>query len=241
MRDIGDRMKRNYECRFRHELVRRVPVIVRVDGRAFHTYARGFRRPFDAKLMSAMDIAAYRVARQVQGCKAVYVQSDEASFLLTDYDTLATEAWFGYCQNKVESISASLMTAEFNSVVAVTAPDRAGGRLATFDARAFNVPREDVANYFLWRVKDWERNSLSMYCGAFFTPREMHKKSASQQHEMLCSIGKNWATNLNCREKNGWWYIVDASATGDLRTYDEISSAIRPGLCCDEEDRDETA
>lgn len=226
MRDIGDRMKASYELRSRHYLTSRVPVVVRVDGRAFHTYTRGMDRPFDGRFMDAMVSAAREVAGEMQGFKAAYIQSDEASFLLTDYDTLDTSPWFGYVQSKVETISASIMTAAFNRI-------GLKGKDAHFDARAFNVPREEVVNYFLWRAKDWERNSLAMYCGSFFSHKEMHGKNAAAQHEMLHGIGKNWAENLSCRAKNGTWIIAGNTNESVRPAYEDIANVLDGFIYCD--------
>ena len=148
---LGDRIKTNYEGPACHYLTRRLPVIVRLDGRAFHTFTANMVKPFDQHLIDAMIVAAYHVFGEMQGCKLAYIQSDEASFVMTDFDTLETEPWFGYRQSKVESVSASLMTAAFARAMRL-----AGVReLATFDARAFNIPEDEVANYFVWRAKDW--------------------------------------------------------------------------------------
>jgi tRNA(His) guanylyltransferase len=209
MTKIGDRMKENYENRDRHMLTRRMPVIVRVDGRAFHTYTRGFNRPFDMRFVGAMVYAAKAVCEDAQGCKAAYIQSDEASFLLTDYDTLATEAWFGYAKSKVETISASVMTAAFNARIQSLAGHALGP--AHFDARAFNIPREEVANYFLWRAMDWERNSVSMYCRSFYSDKQMRGKGRADQHEMLYQAGKNWTTDLDAQLRNGTWLVRQQS------------------------------
>lgn len=229
---LGDRMKANYEAPARHLLTRRTPVIIRIDGRAFHTYTRGMNRPFDAFLMSSMHEAATHVAADAQGCKLAYVQSDEVSLLLTDDDSLKTQAWFGYVQSKMETIAASLMTAKFNDLMLARGPL---GRLATFDARAFNIPEPEIANYFLWRAKDWERNSVSMYCGAHFSHKEMHGKGRAAQHEMLHSIGKNWATNLSHVERNGMFMIARKGGGFDWRadiapTYRNMASLVSATL-----------
>lgn len=215
MLDLADRMK-DYEGRFRRHCLRRVPLIVRVDGRAFHTFTRRMEKPFDINLSKAMETAAKAVAKDMQGFRVGYVQSDEASFLLTDYSELNTGSWFDYCQNKVESIAASLMTAHFNKEL---------GTAACFDARAFNVPKEDVANYFLWRAKDWHRNSISMYAGAFFSHKQLMNKSIANKHEMLHKIGKNWATDVSERFKNGVWFTKDGDATAESN-YVSVSSLV---------------
>ena len=230
MQALGDRLKQNYENRCRHSLLRRMPVIIRVDGRAFHSYTRGMDRPFDETLMCAMLRATMDTARAMQGFKVAYIQSDEASFLLTDYDALETEAWFGYVQSKLESISASLFTRNFNNAIRFIAPDNHRySPSATFDARAFNIPKEEVANYFLWRQKDWERNSLSMYCRAHFSAKQLKGKNRAKQHEMLHSVGKNWAMDLNDQQRNGTFLTKETAILDDIQpSYPEIEKLVAP-------------
>ncbi|ATN88932.1 hypothetical protein SEA_SCHATZIE_121 [Mycobacterium phage Schatzie] len=216
---LGDRIKR-YEAAYNHRLTPRSPLIIRVDGRAFHTYTRGLRRPFDGDLMAVMVMAAQCTAAEMQGFKLGFVQSDEATFLLTDYDDLDTQGWFGYELNKVVSLSASLFTAHFNHLAA----DRFGSRidrLASFDSRAFNVPAEDVPNVFIWRQRDWERNSLQMLARSHFSHKELHGKGRREMHDMLHGIGTNWA-DLSSREKNGTFILRDRSRVHDRADYDMI-------------------
>lgn len=208
---LGDRMKANYEDRYRFCLPRRVPAIIRLDGKAFHTFTRGFMRPYSHELRSAMINAAAELAQEVQGCKAAYLQSDEVSLLLTDYDQIQTAAWFDYNVAKMVSVAASCMTAAFNRTMRVGGVEVGD---AMFDARAFSIPREEVSNYFLWRAKDWERNSLSMYCQAFFSHKQLHGKGRAEQHEMLHGIGKNWATDTGEMWRNGTWLIRGTSDEG---------------------------
>lgn len=234
--NLGNRIKTNYEHRARKMLTRRMPVIIRLDGKAFHTYTKGMAKPFCKPLMDIMDISAVNVMREIQGCKAAYVQSDEVSLLLTDYDKLETEPWFGYNQSKMESVAASMMTAFFNNL-AETAFDFSPP-LAFFDARAFNIPREEVVNYFLWRCKDWERNSTSMYCGHFYSHKEMHGQGKADQHEMLYQKGKNWTTDLSEREKNGC-LIVNGTIQGQgtynpQPTYESLNRLLQPTVYCDQ-------
>jgi len=231
MNKLGDRIKSNYESRSRYELTRRTPVIIRVDGRAFHTFTKGMQRPFDQNLIDAMVHAASKVGLNMQGFKAAYIQSDEASFFMTDYDTLQTDAWFGYSKSKIETIAASIMTASFNRKLDHVID-------AYFDARSFNIPREEVSNYFLWRSLDWERNSVSMYCSEYFSHKQMHKKNKSDQHEMLYSVDKNWATDLSEQIKNGTWVMRDGQIRTDiLPNYESISELLHPLIYCDYEDK----
>lgn len=236
---LGDRMKSHYEAPSRHLLTRRMPVIVRVDGRAFHTLTASMERPFDQKLILTMVEAAKHVAHGMQGFKAAFVQSDEASFLLTDYDGLDTQPWFGYVKSKVETISASLMTAHFN-LFSLAGTERSLFTYAhppIFDARAFNIPREEVVNYFLWRAKDWERNSVQMYCRSFFSAKQMHGQGKADQHEMLHSIGKNWTTDLTQQVRNGTWLINRGLGAREyssiLPKYEDINRALVTLIDCD--------
>jgi len=212
---LGERMKSSYELRQRHYLTCRTPVIVRLDGKAFHTFTKGFERPFDARLMDSMLIAALNVFSEAQGCKLAYVQSDEVSFVLTDYDNLDTQGWFNYNQSKIESVAASCMTMAFNRCMRLC--DKPGN--AMFDARAFNIPEDEVANYFLWRAQDWSRNSITMYTQSFFSHQELHKKTGPMMHDMLHGIGRNWATDLNDDQMNG---VFIARLDGEIITSDTI-------------------
>lgn len=231
---LATRMKLNYELRQRPSLIKRVPVILRVDGRAFHTFTASFERPFSKRIIAAMVAAARNVAKEMSGTKAVYIQSDEASFLLTDYDKLQTQPWFEYNQQKLTSIAAALMSVHFNAEINCEPPAK-----AVFDARAFNVPREEVANYFLWRMQDWKRNSLQMFAGAFFSHAQLMNKNEADKHEMLHDIGENWAS-LQDQEKNGTWLLYDPIAsswdavTDILPRYSDIATQLEPLINCDQ-------
>lgn len=224
---LADRIKR-YEKTFSFQTLNRMPVMIRVDGRAFHTFTRGFRKPFDPNLIEAMVHAAAEVAKEMQGFKVAYVQSDEATFCLTDYDGLETQGWFDYDLSKMVSISAALMSVAFNSYFPADKRDLRPS--PAFDSRAFSVPPDDVVNAFLWRAKDWERNSLQMYARSFFSHKQLLNKGHGEIHEMLHSIGKNWATDLTDQEKNGT-FIFLRDGGGELRTdilptYQSINEAI---------------
>lgn len=220
---LGDRMKSNYENRYRFYLTRRTPVIIRVDGKAFHTLMRGRPKPFDEDFINAMLVATDEVLSRIQGFKLAYVQSDEASFLLTDYDQITTEAWFDYNKSKMESIAASFMSVYFNLAFPKLTT-------AVFDARAFNIPETEIANYFLWRAKDWERNSLTMYCQAHFSHNELHGKRKQEQHDMLHSIGKNWATDLMPHLRNGVYLLKNTQRVDIKPSYDQVSTIVTEAL-----------
>lgn len=192
---LGDRMKHQYEDRTRTYLPRRTHTIIRLDGKAFHTYTRGRMRPWDNFLHDHLVKAAQALFREAQGSVLAYVQSDEISLLLTDFSTIHTEAWFDGNIQKLASVSASIVTAEFNLL---EMRDQPFGEISTrgrahFDARVFTIPDPvEVHNYFVWRQKDAERNSLSMLAQSHFSHRELHGKKREDLHDMLHSIGVNW-------------------------------------------------
>lgn len=180
---LGDRMKLFYEDRSRYKLTRRVPVIMRLDGRAFHTLLRVARKPYDMGVIYAMQDTAMHLIEQIQGAKCAYVQSDEISILITDYDKLSTEAWFDYNIQKMCSIAASMASVYFTQHYRED---------ANFDCRVFNIPKEEVINYFRWRYKDWLRNSLQMLAQSLYSHRELHGQKAASLHDMCMAVGHNW-------------------------------------------------
>ncbi len=196
MDSLGDRMKANYEDRSRYYLTRRTPVIIRLDGRAFHTLLCHCQKPFDDSFRNTMSVTALNVCCEIQGAKCAYVQSDEISILLTDFDTLETQAWFDYNLQKLVSVSASLTSTIFTFLFPLEE------KIATFDSRAFNIPKEEVANYFVWRQKDWIRNSVTMLAQSHFSHKELMNKSQADMHDMLHEIGVNWV-DLDAKWKNG--------------------------------------
>ena len=195
---LGDRMKL-YENQTRNLLVRGVPVILRLDGRAFHTFLSEAEKPFDTRVGQSMLRTARELFDWLSGCKLAYTQSDEVSFLITDYDRVATDALFGYNIQKLVSTSASLFSIIFSEKLEFR--KFYGNGYPTFDARVFNIPLHEVWNYFLWRARDCEKNSLGAYCLKFFSHKELEGKNAAQRHEMLHGIEKNWSTDP---EMKGW-------------------------------------
>lgn len=198
--NLGDRIKR-YEIVAKPYLTRRMPVIIRVDGKAFHTFTKNFDKPFDKEVVEAMAYATGKTAQAMQGFKLAYVQSDEASFLITDYGTLGESSWFDYELNKIVSITASTFTYWFNKkwfdiFVAKTNPTEwdkeKAQRVALFDARAFNIPEADWPNAFIWRQQDWERNSIQMLARSLYSQKYLDGKKVPELMEMTKSAGKDW-------------------------------------------------
>ena len=195
---LGDRMKKNYEDRYRFYLTRRTPVIMRLDGRAFHTLTKNAEKPFDESFADLMIGTARELCSRIQGIKCAYIQSDEISFLLTDFDTLTTEAYFDYNIQKMVSVTAGLASVLFATYYSPRIT------VATFDCRVFNVPKEEVCNYFIWRQKDWKRNSILMLGQHHYSYKQLLNRNCAEIHEMLHNKGVNWA-DLPRKWKNGWF------------------------------------
>ena len=220
--DLANRMK-EYEKRNQYYLQKRTPVAIRVDGRSFHTFTKGFKRPFDDILMKSMQETAKYMCENMGNAKFAYVQSDEITIILVDYDTLETDCWFNYRTDKLCSISASMATMAFNRAFVknvdewgrLTFPNwdeggtneevdvdllklngayqRAIGKGATFDARCFNIPKEEVTNLIYWRQLDATRNSIQMVGQANFSHKELQNKSCNDIQDMLHEQkGINW-------------------------------------------------
>ena len=202
---LGDRMKQNYENRAKTYLTRRTPVIVRLDGKAFHTFTRGFERPFSDILSRAMVETTQALCEKIEGVQLGFTQSDEISLLMTDFNKFGTAAWYDYNVQKIASVTASIATAHFNAALhRLTGGDTADEKnaLAYFDSRCFNIPEDEVHNYFVWRQKDWERNSVAMLAQAHFSHKELHKKNRKDMQTMLDDKGIVWG-ELEPRWKRG--------------------------------------
>jgi tRNA(His) guanylyltransferase len=194
---LDERMKR-YEHAFRQYLPRRTYTLIRLDGRAFHTYLRGAERPFDNAFIRDMDTVALALCMEIQGAEFAYVQSDEISLLLTDFATPQTQPWFDGNLNKVLSISAACASAMLTTL-RIEKPG-----MPQFDSRAWTMSDPvEVANYFVWRQRDAVRNSVQMVGQAHFSQSQLHGKSCADIQEMLFSVkGINW-NDFTDRKKRG--------------------------------------
>lgn len=191
--ELGDRMK-EYESAGQTRLVRRLPVLIRVDGRAFHTLTRGMNKPVDERFRDCMWFAAKALCEEAQGARLGYVQSDEISVLLYERD-VHSDGWFGYDRDKVISSSAATATAAFLIRFAQLFPEvELRPRTAPkFDSRATNYPLHEVVNYFIWRQQDATRNSILGLGMSHFSHAALHGKNTSQVQDMLHEEkGVNW-------------------------------------------------
>ena len=220
--DLGCRMKTFYEQIPKTKLMRRCPVAIRIDGKAFHTFTRGFQKPFDEVLIKSMQETMKYLCENIQGCVLGYTQSDEITLILVDYKKLTSSAWFDYEVQKICSIAASMATMAFNKFFR----DNVGNYLyenyddqyladyikilqnavdkgAMFDARCFNIPKEEVTNLVYWRQLDASRNSIQMVGQACFSHKELQNKSCNDIQDMLMTQkGINW-NDLPTYQKRG--------------------------------------
>ena len=217
--ELSIRMKTFYEQIPKIKLIRRMPVIIRLDGKAFHTFTKGFKKPFDEILIKTMQETTKYLCENIQGCVLGYTQSDEISLLLVDYKKLNSDAWFDYEVQKMCSIAASMVTMIFNKELIknikeydikcssmiqyvelqklhndyIKELNKAVEKGAMFDARCFNIPKEEVTNYIYWRQLDASRNSVQMVGQANFSHKELKNKSCNNIQDMLMiQKGINW-------------------------------------------------
>lgn len=222
--DLGVRMRTFYEQIPKTKLMRRCPVALRIDGKAFHTFTKGFQKPFDEVLIKSMQETMKYLCENIQGCVLGYTQSDEITLILVDYKKLTSSAWFDYEVQKICSIAASMATMAFNKFFANNVGDYctytyerednsheeyehilslAIDKGAMFDCRCFNIPKEEVTNLIYWRQLDASRNSIQMVGQANFSHKELQNKSCNEIQDMLMTQkGINW-NDLPIYQKRG--------------------------------------
>lgn len=217
---LGARMK-VYEAVSKNYLMRRTPVIIRLDGKAFHTFTRGLDKPFDIDFVNIMQQTMLHLCENIQGCVLGYTQSDEITLVLVDYQDRDTCAWFDNQVQKIASISASMATLYFNRELSEMLRDLEEDLAAAdyslpqahmyetnskkydkwydkeykalFDSRVFNVPQYEVINNLIWRQQDATRNSINSVAQSLFSHKELQGiNSKDLQNKMLIEKGVNW-------------------------------------------------
>lgn len=233
--ELGKRMKTYYEQIPQSKLMRRCPVCIRIDGKAFHSYTRGFQKPFDSILVKTMQDTMKYLCENIQGCVLGYTQSDEITLILVDYKRLNSSAWFDYEVQKICSIAASMATMAFNKCFADNVVNFCsnakellsneefdkifgiyGSKVgkAMFDARCFNIPKEEVTNLIYWRQLDATRNSIQMVGRSKFSHKQLENKSCSDIQDMLMNEYRiNW-NDIPVHLKRGSCCIKDAAEDG---------------------------
>ena len=245
---LGDRMKGAYENKYRLYLPERIPVIIRLDGKAFHTFCRGLKKPFDDLFISVMQDTMLDLCKNISGCKLGYVQSDEISLLLVQTKE-ESQPWFDNNIQKIVSVSASMATLYFNknfekrvfelmenyakdkndyTEEELKYVDKLDSKIYTamFDSRVFVLPKEEVNNYFIWRQQDATRNSILSLAQSLYSDREIHGiKCDALQDKMFTERNVNW-NDLSTVKKRG---------TCAIRKEVEVSGVVRNKWFIDED------
>lgn len=224
---IGDRMKSLYEDRTRFSLPGKNYIIIRLDGKAFHTLTKQlkFKKPFDDNFIEMMNETTKYLCKNIQGVVLGYVQSDEISLVLQDFKNINTTAWFDGNVQKIASISASMATAVFNSLIrnyltkareenkkmfncgmitkeiyiAETIKYQYFSGFAFFDSRCFTISKDfEVYNYLVWRNKDCIRNSILSLSQHTIGKHRTENKNCGELKEILKDKNKDWNLYDDC-------------------------------------------
>lgn len=202
--EFGNRMK-GYEKEFTELRVEPSEILcVRLDGKGFSKFTKGFIKPFDDRMTKSMVQTAEVLVKETNA-QVAYTQSDEISLIYTLGDK-ASEHIFGGKTSKINSILAAMATAHFNRFIAENAPEVMSNKgLAYFDCRSFGVPNEvEASNVILWRNQDARKNSISCMMRWTCGHKAMHNMSGEQMKEfMLNEKGVDWA-----ELPNKWKYGV---------------------------------
>jgi len=186
--DLGDRMKAYEGLEAERLIAPELPLVVRLDGRAFSTFTRGMDKPFDARMSDIMRAVTAHLIEQTQALVG-YTQSDEITLIL-ERETRESEPIFGGRVFKIVSVLAAMASAKFTLLAAEAWPERVERVVPSFDCRVFNVPsRVEAVNALIWREQDAARNALQSVAQAHFTPEKLHGKSAAELVAMLAEIG----------------------------------------------------
>lgn len=195
-------------------------MIIRVDGKAFHTYASKCEKPFDRALTYVMDQVALKLCNEIQGAELGYVQSDEVSVLVHSYKRFTSSSWFDNQVQKMVSVAAGIASSTFtrdswriwmDKSSPNAPPEVSDCRPAVFDARAFVLPEDEVCNYFVWRQQDATRNSVQMVARSLYSHKQCNEKNRSELQEMIFQKGQNWDA-VETRWKRGRGIVKDATS-----------------------------
>lgn len=236
---LSDRML-SYQQVSEGNLMRRQPVIIRLDGKAFKTFTRNLIKPFDSDLSQIFQYVCFKLKEKIQGTKFIYQQSDEISLFLCDYDKITSDSWFDYRIQKMTSISASLTSVLFNQGISqiiekyenllLEKPENSEQILdriniwktklncAMFDSRVFNLPEDEVCNYFIWRQQDAIRNSKQAMGQAFFSHNQLQNKNVDEVCEMLIQLKNQDWYKTSIVQQRGFCVARDVKVLSDNKT-----------------------
>lgn len=239
---LSEKMKR-FENETNMKLQVKTPVIIRLDGKAFHTFTKGFTKPFDEDLSLMMQYTAMKLAEELQNVKFIYSQSDEISVLLTDWDNPNTDTWYGYRIQKMTSVSASIATLAFNEKLGQLTSEywskmmqkyisreeeeyykdryyllKSKKYKALFDSRTFNLQPEEVSNYFLYRYKDAKRNSAQALAQSEFSHKQLDGVSCTEMIQLVKEKSGIDYEELSSLQRSGFAIYKDEEGNWKLDT-----------------------
>lgn len=201
---LSDRMK-TYEATSLAlaRLTPNLPVIARIDGKAFHSWTRGLLKPYDDRLQDLFDVVTRWLVLET-AARIGYTQSDEVSLIFYNDQKPDSQIFLDGRIAKLTSILASMTTAVFNEFAPRLVEK--GKPFAYFDCRVFTVPSEaEAANYLIWRELDATRNSIQMAAQAYFSPKQLNGKKSEHLHDMLMDREINW-NDYPARFKRGAYF-----------------------------------
>lgn len=223
---LGDRQK-SYEVSYKQQLIPKMPIVVRIDGKAFHTFTKNLAKPFDDLLIDTMQKTMLELCKDLPTCKLGYTQSDEITLVFICDDVKKTEGLYKYKVNKILSIIASKATKYFNKffyknvellkndsdyfkdIVDLTFYENKLFE-AEFDCRVMNIPDWDIINNLIWRQQDATRNSIQMLGHFYFTQKQLHKKTSSEIMDMLMIEKKvNWNDLATSKKRGSCCYKIE--------------------------------
>lgn len=209
--NLDERMKVYYEQPWQIKLPMRMPLIIRVDGKNFHNFTKDMDKPFDETLILNMSLLAIYLCKEIATTVFAYVQSDEISLLLHNYQRFSSESWFGNNLQKLVSVSAGMASAKMSALY---------NKPVIFDSRAFVMPEEEVANYFLMRQRDATKNSIQSCAQQYFSHKELQNLDCKMLQELLFQRKQiNW-NDLPAYQKRG--IAVYRNAQGEFIVDREI-------------------
>lgn len=220
--DLGNRMKLYEMAEAGRRLMPGLPVLARLDGRAFHTFTRGLEKPYDVSFMRLMqETTKFLVSETHAGIG--YVQSDEITLFW-----IPERVPFDGRIQKLESVLASMAGAFFNKELPNHLPQKAH-LLPHFDCRVWAVPSlQEVFDTFKWRELDASKNSLTMLAHAYFSTKELHGKRGRDKHEMLYTKGVNWNDEPDDFKRGSYWKRVKVLRELSPEELSRIPEAHRP-------------
>lgn len=193
--EFGNRMK-FYEKNFGNleYLMPMIPVLVRLDGKTFHTFTKGLKRPYEPGLSELM-IATTKFLVEETNALIGYTQSDEITLLLYQPNYKSSIYMSGRTQ-KINSVLAAKCSTFFSESLGEYLPTKdklPKNKRPVFDCRCFNVPDKfEAVNVFLWREQDATRNSVSMAGQSLYSHKQLQNKSRAEIQELLHKKEINW-------------------------------------------------